>query len=186
MRWILNGLVVVLIQGCVSNPLVTTDTQKQICIGTTKLSHDLGEKFEEVQDAELLSQALGDPLEGKLCQGTVYQSTQEVTIYRAWNSTNPGSQLGQWWSFTYPSGKTAEYRKDYEICYQWSPLDKLTQCTLNPGVKVVVGNGQSAQCSEYLSYPISEKQQVFISNAPEAIKSCKNYDGVMSWELLSD
>ncbi|MVD33254.1 hypothetical protein D6U54_19075, partial [Vibrio cholerae] len=67
--------------------------------------------------------------------------------------------------FELPSGYTADYRKNFEICYQWSPLDKLAKCTLKAGTKVVVGNGQSAKCSEYLSYPVSEKQQVFISEA---------------------
>ncbi|MGF1716875.1 hypothetical protein L4D08_18590 [Photobacterium chitinilyticum] len=186
MKWILNGLLIVVIQGCVSDPVTTANVQEQMCVGTTELSHDLSDKFEEVQDPASLSQALGEPLEGKLCQGTVYQSTQEVTIYRAWNSTNPGSQLGQWWSFTRPSGKTAGYRKDYEICYQWSPLDKLTRCTLKPGTSVVVGNGQSAKCSEYLSYPVSQKQQVFITNASDATQTCESYDSVMSWERVGD
>lgn len=95
MKWILNGLLIVVIQGCVSDPVTTANVQEQMCVGTTELNHDLSDKFEEVQDPASLSQALGEPFEGKLCQGTVYQSTQEVTIYRAWNSTNPGSQFGQ-------------------------------------------------------------------------------------------
>ncbi|MDV5167409.1 hypothetical protein [Photobacterium rosenbergii] len=186
MKRILIGILIVGVQGCASDPVTTASTQDQMCVGTTKLSHELSDKFIEVQDAALLSQTIGKPLEGKLCQGQVYQSTQEVTIYRIWNSTNPGSQLGQWWSFTRPAGKTAGYREAYEICYQWSPLDKLVRCTLKPGTSIVLGNGQSAKCSEYLSYPVSEKQQVFIADASEVTQSCVNYDSVMAWERVED
>jgi hypothetical protein len=71
---------------------------------------------------------------------------------------------------------------DDEICYQWSPLDKLSGCLLRPGVDVVVGTGQSAKCSEYLSYPVSAAQQVYIKNASSAVSDCRSYDGKFSWE----
>jgi len=182
MKRILIGTLIVVIQGCANDPVATTPLPEQACIGSTVISGDLSDKFELVLDSALLSQAIGEPLKGKLCQGAVYQSTQDVTIYRAWNSTNPHSQFGQWWSFKRPSGQTAEYRKDYEICFQWSPLDKLVKCTLRPGTRVVVGNGQSAKCSEYLGYPASKKQQVFITDASDAVKDCQSYDSVMSWK----
>ncbi|GAA3938145.1 hypothetical protein [Litoribacillus peritrichatus] len=165
------------------NPLVeSTSSLEQSCVGSPVINGQLGLKFDLIKDEELLSKALGEPNQGKLCQGKVYQSNQEVTIYRAWNSTNPHSQFGQWWAFERPSGLTADYRTDYEICYQWSPLDKMVKCTLKPGTQVVVGNGQSAKCSEYLTYPSSEKQQVFIVNAADAVLDCKEYDSVMSWK----
>ncbi|MBE0379266.1 hypothetical protein [Pseudoalteromonas prydzensis] len=182
MKRILIGALLVVIQGCANVPKDTGQLPPAPCIGSTVIAGDLGNQFKQVQDSALLAQAIGEPLKGKLCQGTVYESTDEVTIYRAWNSTNPQSEFGQWWSFQFPSGNTAKYREDYEICYQWSPLDKLVKCTLKAGTKVVVGNGQSAQCSEYLSYPVSQQQQVFITNASDAVESCEGYDSVMSWK----
>ncbi|KHT61478.1 hypothetical protein RJ45_22715 [Photobacterium gaetbulicola] len=182
MKWMLTVTLLVIVQGCASDPVPTTQVSEPSCVGSTMISADLRDKFELVQDPALLSQALGEALAGKLCQGAVYQSTQEVIIYRVWNSTNPQSQFGQWWSFNRPSGQVSAYRKDYEICYQWSPLDKLVECTLKPGTKVVVGNGQSAKCSEYLSYPVSEKQQVYITEASESAMNCQSYDGVISWQ----
>lgn len=142
-KWIVMSVLVV-IQGCATKP-ATTSANVSVCEGTVALPSALAGKFKSVDDPKLLDYAMGEPLAGGLCQGAVYQSTEEVTIYRAWNSTNSGSQFGNWWAFNQPAGKTADYRKDYEICYQWSPLDKLVQCTLKVGSKVVVGNGQSAK-----------------------------------------
>ncbi|EPP4294759.1 hypothetical protein [Vibrio navarrensis] len=182
MKKILSFTLIAAIQGCANQPTVTSPVEEQPCIGSTTIDGELSSQFNPIQDTSLLSQAIGEPLQGKLCQGAVYESTQEVTIYRAWNSTNPNSQLGQWWSFQLPSGYTADYRKNFEICYQWSPLDKLAKCTLKAGAKVVVGNGQSAKCSEYLSYPVSAAQQVFISDAASSVQDCQIYDSVIAWE----
>ena len=158
----------------------------QPCVGTTELPKNVMQSFQPVEDMALLQEALGMPEQGKLCQGKVYQSTSQsqVTLYRAWNSTNPNSQFGKWWAFNLPAGKIAQYRSDYEICYQWSPLDKMVSCTLKPGIKVVVGNGQSAECSEYLTYPVSEAQQVFLDNANAALENCQEFDGLMSWQAV--
>jgi hypothetical protein len=76
---------------------------------------------------------------------------------------------------------SAVYRKDYEICYQWSPIDKMSQCTLKAGTKVVIGTGQSAKCSGYLIDEVSAKKQVFIDNADEAIGPCKTFDASFDW-----
>ncbi|GGX73739.1 hypothetical protein GCM10007392_46530 [Saccharospirillum salsuginis] len=158
----------------------------QACEGSTDIPPHLSTQFEPVTDPALLNEALGAPNEGELCQGQVYVALEEtrIQIYRAWNSTNPGSRLGNWWAFDKPSGRVADYREDYEICYQWSPLDKMVSCTLTPGTKVVVGNGQSAQCSQYLTYPVSAEQQVYIDEAAEAVANCADYDGMFSWEAV--
>jgi len=154
------------------------------CIGTTELAPALANQFEAVDDAQLLNEALGTANKGKLCQGKVYQSKEATTIplFRAWNSTNPNSQLGQWWAFDKPAGEIAKYRSDYEICYQWSPLDKLVSCTLKPGTKVVIGTGQSAECSAYLTYPTSKAQQVYIENASASVINCTTMNGEFSWK----
>lgn len=156
----------------------------QSCIGSSELPEYLKSQFVEVKNDELLAEALGAPNAGKLCQGKVYQSKEvtQVTLHRAWNSTNPGSKFGNWWAFNIPAGKVYEYRSDYEICPSWSPLDKLVTCTLKSGTTIVVGTGQSAECSQYLTYPVSEKQQVYIDAASESVENCTSFDGVFSWK----
>lgn len=167
-----------------NNKQTQTTAAENQCIGTVKLADDLANKFEPITDAALLNKALGSPDKGKLCQGQVYQSQSGVpiTIYRAWNSTNPNSKLGAWWAFQIPAGEVSQYRSDYEICYQWSPIDKLVSCTLKPGTKVVVGNGQSAVCSDYLNYPVSAKQQIYIDDASLSVSNCATFNGEFSWK----
>jgi len=185
MKRILIVAGVLAIAGCTQAPVAEQQVEAGTeCIGSTDLPDDMKGRFERVDDEPLLNQALGEPDKGGLCQGQVYLSKTEVEIplYRAWNSTNPNSRLGNWWAFDMPAGKVATYRTDYEICYQWSPLDKLETCTLKPGTRVVVGTGQSAQCSQYLSYPVSKAQQIFIDDAAEALADCRSYDGEFSWK----
>jgi hypothetical protein len=189
MKSALPSLLLLLLSGCsllqesATPPASSVSYQADAngCIGTTDLPPSLSKQFIKVDDDALLQQALGEPDKGGLCKGQVYQATGDVTLYRAWNSTNPNSQMGSWWAFYRPSGLIAQYRADYEICYQWSPLDKMVNCTLKTGTRVVVGNGQSAMCSQYLNYPASAAQQVFISNATESVSDCENFDAVFQW-----
>ncbi|WP_086932753.1 hypothetical protein [Agarilytica rhodophyticola] len=152
------------------------------CVGTTELAEKYKGKLIAAEDSQLLASSLGNPQEGKLCQGQVYLSKAPIILYRAWNSTNPGSQFGRWWAFEKPNGKVAKYRADYEICYQWSPLDKMSRCTLQAGIKVVIGNGQSAKCSQYLTYPVSKAQQIYIESANEAMVNCETYNDEFNWQ----
>ena len=78
----------------------------------------------------------------------------------------------------------SRYRSDYEICYQWSPLDKMTHCLLKADVKIVVGTGQSAECSEYLTYSASAEKQIYIDDATGSLINCKTYDAVFSWKAI--
>lgn len=186
MKIIIAGFFVATLFACANHQTETTidDAAHQSnCVGDVNLPEALINKFEPVHDDVLLRDTLGQPNEGKLCQGKVYKSKEEskVTFFRAWNSTNPNSKLGKWWAFEKPSGKVSKYRSDYEICYQWSPLDKLVSCTLKPGVKVVVGTGQSAECSAYLSYPASPAKQIYIEDASTALMACSEFDGEFHW-----
>lgn len=173
--------------GCASNQLedkAQNVDSEHFCLGSSDLPENLTNKFEAVDDEALLNETLGEPKAGALCQGQVYQSKEEtkVTLYRAWNSTNPNSKFGKWWAFDKPTGEVSKYRSDYEICYQWSPLDKLVSCTLKEGTKVVVGTGQSAECSAYLTYPVSAKQQIYIDDAASSLESCETLNGEFSWK----
>ncbi len=157
------------------------------CPGDVEPPPALEDKFEPAEDEALLSSSLGEPMKGKLCRGKVYKSkaNSRVNVYRAWNSTNPKSEMGSWWAFHGPSGKVAKYRSDYEICYQWSPLDKLTHCILKDDVKIVIGTGQSAECSQYLSYPASPEKQIYMENTSNLVMDCVTYDGEFSWKAAN-
>ena len=167
-----------------STAVKNNNAEHAVCAGSPKLPAVWADSFETAENKALLTTALGKPEQGKLCQGKVYQSkpNSDVTLFRAWNSTNPNSRFGKWWSLNKPVGNIAQYRKDYEICYQWSPIDKLIQCKLKPGAQVVVGNGQSAKCSKYLTYPVSEKLQVYVVNSAEVFDHCTEYNGSISWD----
>lgn len=161
-------------------------TQKSSCVGTIRLPDTLTSKLEPKKDPALLSRALGLSGQGELCQGQVYQSHggARVTLYRAWNSTNPNSQFGQWWAFSRPRGEISQYRADYEICYQWSPLDRMMICQLKPGTNIVVGTGQSAKCSEYLTYPASASLQVYVEHAQDVLMNCRLFTAHFKWDAL--
>ena len=187
MKYLATIILINLLSGCSSYPLESDSyVEPQACLGTTELPADLKDKFEPVTDEPLLNMALGSPTEGRLCKGQVYQSKKNsrMTIYRAWNSTNPNSKMGNWWAFQKPGGKVSLYRSEYEICYQWSPLDMLVSCTLKPGVKIVIGTGQSAKCSAYLTYPVSDRQQIYLDDASISVSTCTIYDGEFSWKKL--
>ena len=187
MKNILATLLLITLYSCSALPIdKEVQPTTRFCLGSSNLPVNLVTQFEPIKDAQLLKEALGSPNQGKLCQGKVYKSKAgaQTTLFRAWNSTNPNSKFGKWWAFQKPSGKVSTYRSEHEICYQWSPLDKLVSCTLKPEIKVVVGTGQSAECSEYLTYPVSEKQQIYIDNATTSLTDCTLYDGEFSWKQL--
>jgi hypothetical protein len=58
----------------------------------------------------------------------------------------------------------------------------LVQCKLKPGTKLVIGPGQSMECSQYLTYAASARQQVFIDHAESALSDCTNAFGVFGWQ----
>ncbi len=154
------------------------------CRGTTQPPKRLAAILEPVEDESLLKASLGAPEKGGLCQGKVFRvkSGKTLTLYRAWNSTNPNSAFGKWWAFSQPEGKVAQYREDYEICYQWSPLDKMSRCEMQSGTLIVVGTGQSVKCSEYLSYAESSAQQVFVDDAKTVAANCSSFDLLFKWQ----
>ncbi len=190
---LLVTIATVLISGCsavytpapVSNNPAEDDIETDLaCQGVTQLPPVHSAYLIPIEDDSLLSRAFGKPEQGGLCQGQVYQSTASIRLYRAWNSTNPNSRLGSWWAFEQPQGNVATYREEYEICYQWSPLDMLVTCSLKAGTKVVVGNGQSARCSDYLIYPVSPKQQVFIAEPADSVENCEVAIGEFKWKSM--
>ena len=102
MKNILTTVLVFSLFGCSSYPIEKeVNNSAQLCLGNSNLPTNLKNKFVPIEDIQLLSGALGEPSKGKLCQGQVYKTKvdTQITIYRAWNSTNPNSKLGKWWAF---------------------------------------------------------------------------------------
>lgn len=185
MRSLFTTILLFTLHGCAGFPIETEiQAPAPFCLGDSNLPEDLASEFQPIDDERLLNKALGSPNEGKLCQGRVYKSNAgaDVTLFRAWNSTNPNSKFGKWWAFREPAGRISTYRADYEICYQWSPLDKLVICTLKPETSVVVGTGQSAECSEYVTYPVSAAKQIYLDDASLSLINCTEFDGEFSWK----
>ncbi|MFQ3219577.1 MAG: hypothetical protein ACJAUL_001853 [Paraglaciecola sp.] len=161
------------------------------CLGNTELPPSLAGQFTPVSDPSLLANATAPAGEGKLCQGQVYQANdgEKITVYRAWNSRNSYTRLGSWWAANKPAGKTSDYQTNYEICYIWSPLDKMVQCDLKPGTKVVIGTGQSTFCAPPppAKYPstyileVSAKKQVYIENTADVVTNCRDFNNEFSW-----
>lgn len=167
-----------------STPKTIASPKPQKCVGDTELPIVLKRKFEAVEDDILLSQALGGAETGKLCKGQVYRvkKNAQVNLFRLWNSHDANTKYGHWWSFNGPRGQVASYRKDNALCYQWTPLDKLSHCRIKAGTKVVFGTGQSVRCSDKLQYGVSETQQVFILDAQHNALECRDYDAQFSWK----
>lgn len=187
MKNLLVSLLILTLYGCASHQIAqesqTTDIST-ICEGNSSPPIGLEASFEAIEDKALLDKALGKPDKGGLCQGQVYKSKtgSQVTLYRAWNSTYDGTEYGKWWAFQKPQGKTSTYRYNYEICYQWSPLDKLSHCTLRPETKIVIGTGQSAECSPYFKYPVSAEKQIYIEDAANSVTACTVFNDEFSWK----
>lgn len=185
MKRILIPLAAISVGACSSSPVLEPEMETAtLCIGSSVLPKPIRDQFKALDDPDLLNKALGAPNRGKLCQAQVYESKVgiKLTLYRAWNSTNPNSRFGNWWAFEKPAGKISTHRAEYQICYQWTPLDKLETCMLKPGTKLVVGTGQSIKCSEFLSYSVSDTLQIFIDDAKNSLINCSSFDGEFNWK----
>jgi hypothetical protein len=131
------------------------------CVGTV-MAPPLG--LVEADDTELLQAAQGATGQGKLCAGKVFVAEKPVTVHRVWDSARPYTVYGSWWSLSDPQGPRDSYRKEEDICPEWSALDRTSTCTIKVGTRVVIGPGQSVNCKGDLSYPPSAVNQVYIPN----------------------
>lgn len=105
-----------------------------------------------VRDVQTLALALATRTEelGMLRNAQTREVTRDIEVYRVYNGAKPYTMLGKWWSFNDPYNNLtkAEYRDAYVICEEWSPLDMYVKATLKAGSVIIVGEGQSAQCSD--------------------------------------
>ncbi|RVU37231.1 hypothetical protein EOE67_11605 [Rheinheimera riviphila] len=156
-RW---RLILPLLLSACSAVQPTTDTSG-ICIGNV-LPAPAG--LIAASDPLLLQNALGAPGTGKLCLGQVLIVTEHILVYRVWDQTRPESLYGSWWSFNKPGNNLEQYRIDNAICPEWSALDVVSVCQVKIGSKLVTGPGQSATCSDKLTYPPSPVNQIYLPN----------------------
>lgn len=91
-----------------------------------------------------------------------YLVRQKTPVWRVWDSTHSDGEVGRWWTLAPPRGSVSEFRKTFDVCREWSQLDRLTTCTLLPGMRVVVGSGHGVRCNPFTSYPDSNRSQVYI------------------------
>ena len=192
-KHMIPGIVLVMLTGCASyeqnsqkeSPKTIDEpaaTQHYQCAGEVGAPPIFVPLLTEVDDPSLVSDSIKGPTEGYLCQAKAYKVNKSFEIFRAWNSNNPGSEKGKWWSFKMPSGRVSEFREDFAVCPRWSPLDMMTRCTLKEGAHLVLGTGQSAFCNKYLTYPPSPEIQIYLADAGESVLECKTYFGVFNWQ----
>lgn len=123
---------------------------------------------------------------GGLCMGSIFKVKKPIVVYRVWNSSDTSSLKGRWWTFDKPIGTLEDFRKDYGVCCQWGPKDTLSACTLKVGSKIVVGPGQSVDCTHAENrggdgcndtrYEISAKNQVYIHDPVNNVENCNGVD----------
>jgi hypothetical protein len=176
---------IALLAGCA--PLVSPSASERQAAGSLGDAECRGDimpllpGFEKVENPTLLTEALGQPGEGKLCRGEVWRAIAvEVSVYRLQDEGGEKS-FGRWWAFAPPEGTKAAYRENYDICETWgNPLTQAAVCRLPKGAVVVVGPGQSAKCDAKKTLPASSTNQVFIPQETLGkLKDCKI--GRLSW-----
>jgi len=159
-RLVLSGFLAAL-TGCsptVQN--IDATPPKNGCVGQIEQTT---QNLTPVANKQLLQEAIGAELEGKLCDGTVLKATAPVKVYRVWDKEKPYSAFGRWWSLAKPKGSRDEYRKKNNICPEWSKLNVVSHCELKTGTNIVVGTGQSAQCDGMI-LDKSPENQVYVPN----------------------
>lgn len=171
----LGFFAVLLLSACSVLPGQTSD-----CIGQVNQPPS---GLVEIEDSQLLAEAIGQVGTGKLCTGKVYQVQEPVTVYRVWNQAKAYSAYGSWWSLSEPQGPRAKYRRENDICPSWSSLDMVSACRLKVGAKVVIGPGQSVRCEQAsVTYPQSAINQMFVPNdSRNDVLWVENCDAAQSW-----
>lgn len=136
----------------------------------------------DITDVNVLKNSVFPKDKGGLCKGSIFKVEKPIVVYRVWNSSYEPSAKGNWWTFDKPTGTLEKFRKDYAVCCQWGPKDKMDSCTLKVGSKIVVGPGQSVDCTQEKNrggndcndtrYEISEKNQVYIHDPVNNVENC--------------
>lgn len=131
--------------------------------------------------------AIGAPGKGSLCEAKVFTASSKVTVYRLFTASYETSKragpLGAYWTLQKPSGAADAYRAANAICAEWNDLDKVNECQIDVGAKVILGPGQSATCQDGREYPKSPTNQVLIVKTADGkvpVSDCKQSPMVWS------
>ena len=131
----------------------------------------------EIRDPESVRQAQDVSGKGGICAGKSFVAQAGVRVYRVWDASRAGSELGRWWGLSKPAGPRDQYRQDFAICAARSALDRLVACDVKPGSELVIGTTQSIDCDE-ATYPKSANQQVYLRNdastATLLVENCRD------------
>jgi len=122
--------------------------------------------------APIPEKAIGKAGDGRLCDAKAFRVKTAMTVHRVWDGAKPESRVGRWWALEAPRGTTADYRRDYAICPEWSAADRSVTCTVKAGAEVVLGIGQSAKCADGTVYPAAATVQMFVPDPAAAMEGC--------------
>ena len=157
------------ISGCTILPnhsaSVGTGVDGSACIGNVT---SLVSGLNKADNPSLLVKAQFATGKGGVCSAKVFNVTSPLVLYRVFDSGNPYSKFGSWWSLKRPTGSKEDYRAANAICKEWSTLDRLISCEVRPGTQIVVGTTQSAECKDGTSYSKTAENQVFVANDGKA------------------
>jgi hypothetical protein len=128
--------------------------------------------LELAPELPIAAKALGKEGDGRLCQAKAFRVKASMTVHRVWDGAKPESRIGRWWALEAPRGTTADYRRAYAICSEWSAANRSVSCKLKAGAEVVLGTGQSAKCADGTVYPAASTLQMFVADPASAIEGC--------------
>ncbi len=189
-------LLVIMLTGCSAALAVTpVPTETSIPVATPVATADPNDCVGSIIDPPpgLLLESSDDPTmqktaepgagNGGICKGKTFTVVKPVTVYRLWDKSKSWAAYGDWWSLSYPEDTLINYDVENDICPSWGPHNKLSICTLKVGTKVVIGPGQSQQCTtEQILLPQSSVNQVYIPNDTKVtpnqvyVENCESVD----------
>jgi hypothetical protein len=122
--------------------------------------------------ATIHEKAIGKEGDGRLCEAKAFRVKTALTVHRVWDGSKPESRVGRWWALEAPRGTTADYRRAYAICPEWSAADRSVTCKVKAGAEVVLGTGQSAKCADGTVYPAAATVQMFVPDPAASMEGC--------------
>lgn len=128
--------------------------------------------LEPAPELPIAAKAVGKEGDGRLCQAKAFRVKTTMTVHRVWDGSKPESRVGRWWALEAPRGSTADYRRTYAICTEWSAANRCVSCKVKAGAEVVLGTGQSAKCADGTVYPAAATVQMFVADPASAIEGC--------------
>jgi hypothetical protein len=150
------------------SPVPTSAPSPLACPGVIPAVANL----EPAPELPIAPKAVGKEGDGRLCQAKAFRVKAALSVHRIWDGSKPESRIGRWWGLEAPRGPTADYRRAYAICSEWSAANRSVSCKVKAGAEVVLGTGQSAKCADGTVYPAASTVQMFVADPASAIEGC--------------